>query len=99
MTDHERQGTKNQLLKALGDPLRQMILKEMVGKQELSPREFSNHLELPLSQVSYHFRVLARCKAIILVRTEPVRGSEKHFYRFAIKEPWAYEALGLAPPG
>lgn len=29
---------------------------------------------------------------------EQGRGSMKHFYRFAIEEPWALEALGLASP-
>lgn len=84
----------NDLLLALGHPLRRDVLREMAGKKAISPREISTALQQPLSNVSYHVRVLAECGAISLVNTKPVRGSIQHFYRTAIKAPWARHVLG-----
>lgn len=60
-----------------------------------SPRELSNELQHPLSNVSYHVRVLAECAAVTLVRTKPARGSVQHFYRSAVDAPWAKQVLEL----
>ena len=98
MTEREGQSVQRELLFALSHPLRQRILKEVAGEVELSPQEFSKRTRVQLSQAGYHFRALANCEAIVLVRTEPVRGATKHYYRFAIEETWALEALGLPPP-
>jgi len=98
MPDHQSRSAREQLLFLLSHPLRQKILKEVAGEAELSPRECSQRIKVHLGSVGYHFRVLAEYEAIALVRTEPTRGSMKHYYRFAIEEPWALEALGLAPP-
>jgi DNA-binding transcriptional ArsR family regulator len=87
-----------QLLNALSDPSRRQMLRELAGTKELSPQECSEQLREHLSNVSYHFRVLAKCDVIALIRTEQVRGTTKHFYRFAIRERWALEALGLPSP-
>jgi DNA-binding transcriptional ArsR family regulator len=93
----------NNLLVALRHPLRRGILRRMAGKESISPRELSNALRQPLSNVSYHVRVLADCAAIALVSTKPVRGSMQHFYCSAIEAPWARQMLGLnedgSPPG
>jgi DNA-binding transcriptional ArsR family regulator len=89
----------NDLLVALGHPLRRDILREMVGEEAISPREIAAALHRPLSNVSYHVRVLADCTAITLVNTEPVRGSMQHFYRTAIEAPWARQVLGLSDGG
>lgn len=86
------------LLRAVAHPLRRAILKEMRGEEEISPRDLSERLEVGLSDVAYHVRVLAECEAITLVRTRPVRGSTQHFYRFAIEAEWPYGVLGLSPP-
>jgi DNA-binding transcriptional ArsR family regulator len=85
----------NDLLVALRHPLRREILREMAGEEAISPREIANALEQPLSNVSYHVRVLADCAAVSLVGTKPVRGSMQHFYRTAIEAPWARQVLGL----
>jgi DNA-binding transcriptional ArsR family regulator len=87
-----------QLVRALGHPLRRSILKEMYGEEEISPRELSNRMKKPLSNLSYHIRVLVKCEAITLVRGQQVRGSMQHFYRFAVKAEWAHGVLGLTPP-
>jgi hypothetical protein len=70
----------------------------MKGDEEISPKELSQRMTTPLSTISYHVRVLAKCKAIAPVKTRPVRGATQHFYRFAVEAEWVYEALGLPPP-
>jgi predicted transcriptional regulator len=89
----------NDLLLALRHPLRRDILRKMAGKKAISPRETATALAQPLSNVSYHVRVLADCAAISLVRTEPVRGSMQHFYCVTIEAPWARQVLGLDEKG
>jgi predicted transcriptional regulator len=84
----------NDLLVALRHPLRRDILREMAGKEAISPRRISASLRKPLSNVSYHVRVLADCAAISLVGTEPARGSMQHFYCATIEAPWARQLLG-----
>jgi DNA-binding transcriptional ArsR family regulator len=85
----------NDLLAALRHPLRRRILREMAGEEAISPRELATALNRPLSNVSYHVRVLADCTAVTLVRTTPVRGSMQHFYCSTVEAPWARQVLGL----
>jgi len=89
----------NELLIALRHPLRRQILRAMVEQKKISPREISDELKEPLSNVSYHVRVLADCGAVALVATTPVRGSMQHFYSPTIEEPWALTVLGLSEDG
>ncbi len=94
----------NDLLVALRHPLRRDILRAMADEKAISPREVSAALQQPLSNVSYHVRVLAECGAVTLVDTKPVRGSMQHFYCPSIEAPWALEVLGINgkeidPPG
>lgn len=86
----------NELLIALRHPLRRQILRAMAAQDSISPRQISDELRQPLSNVSYHVRVLADCGAVTLVDTAPVRGSMQHFYSTAIEEPWALTVLGLS---
>lgn len=85
----------NDLLVALRHPLRRDILRAMAGKKAISPRDVAAALEQPLSNVSYHVRVLADCATVALVRTKPSGGSVQHFYRTTIEAPWARLVLGL----
>ena len=85
----------NDLLVALRHPVRRDILRAMAGKKSISPRELARVLHQPLSNLSYHVRVLADCAAVSLVGTKPVRGSLQHFYCSEIKAPWARQVLGL----
>jgi DNA-binding transcriptional ArsR family regulator len=85
----------NELLMALRHPLRQRILRELADGEARSPRELAAALRQPLSNVSYHVRVLAERGATILVATKPSRGSVEHFYRSAVEAPWARDILGL----
>jgi len=93
----------NDLLEALRHPMRREILRHMVDREATSPREMATALDQPLSNISYHVRVLAECAAISLISTKPVRGSMQHFYGLAIEAAWARQVLGLdreaEPPG
>jgi DNA-binding transcriptional ArsR family regulator len=89
----------NELLIALRHPLRREILRAMATQNPISPRQISDELRQPLSNVSYHVRVLADCGAVELVDTLPVRGSMQHFYSTTIDEPWALAVLGLSEDG
>ncbi|MBN9621966.1 MAG: helix-turn-helix transcriptional regulator [Actinobacteria bacterium] len=89
-----------ELLVALRHDLRRRILRAMAEEDPVSPRRLAEVLHEPLSNVSYHVRVLADdCGAIELVDTRPVRGSMQHFYSSLVEEPWALAALGLDGSG
>lgn len=93
---------ENDIFTALGHPLRRRILRAMLAEEgEASPRELAAKLSEPLSGLSYHVRVLAECRALRLTRTKRIRGSTQHFYRAAVKAPWALSALETTedPPG
>lgn len=90
--DHPRE---ENLLTALGHPLRREILRAMADGKPVSPRELSEALHQPLSNVSYHVRVLVQSGVLKLVRTKPTRGSIQHFYRSTVQAPWAKQVLGL----
>jgi DNA-binding transcriptional ArsR family regulator len=74
----------HRLIKALGHPLRQRILR-VLGDRVASPVELSRELEEPLGNVSYHVKMLEELDAIELVRTAPVRGTLEHFYRATMR--------------
>jgi DNA-binding transcriptional ArsR family regulator len=79
---------------AMAHPLRRRILRQMLYREAfVSPRELADALGKKLSGLSYHVTVLARCGAIELVETQPVRGSTQHFYRLASLARWALIAL------
>jgi len=67
----------------------------MADGEARSPRELASLLERPLSNVSYHVRVLADHGVVRLVGTKPARGSVQHFYRAAVEATWARQVLGL----
>jgi len=83
----------NDLLVALRHPLRRRILRLMGEREVISPLEMEVALDKPLSNVSYHVRVLLDCAAVTLVKTAPKRGSVQHFYCTTIEAPWALEVL------
>jgi DNA-binding transcriptional ArsR family regulator len=83
------------LFVALGHPTRRQILREMDGGPPASPRELTERLGDTLSNVSYHFRVLADAGVLKLVSTKPVRGSTQHFYGMEIDAEWAKAVLEL----
>jgi DNA-binding transcriptional ArsR family regulator len=69
----------HRLRKALSHELRVQIL-SVANQREISPSEFSEEFDVPLSNVSYHFRKLFEYDCIELTREVPVRGSHEHRY-------------------
>jgi DNA-binding transcriptional ArsR family regulator len=78
-----RQATANlidaRLRKALSHEMRVQIL-AIANQREISPSEFAEEFDVPLSNASYHFRELVKFDCIELVRKVPVRGSFEHRY-------------------
>lgn len=92
MTSLDRSDDNN-LLMALRHPLRRRILRLMGERDVISPLELATELDKPLSNISYHVRVLLDCAAVTLVKTKPKRGSVQHFYCSTIEAPWALKIL------
>lgn len=70
-----------EVLKALNHPLRRRILRALHdGVRAKSPIQLSRELKVPVSNVSYHVRVLRDKGVVTLISTRPVRGSSEHFY-------------------
>lgn len=74
-------GLTERLVKGFDHPLRKSILLRVLKRGEpASPNETRQELEVPVSNVSYHFDVLAKLKLIGLHHTRPRRGATEHFY-------------------
>lgn len=71
------------LARAHTHPLRISILEvlTMDGGRVLSPKDLSNELQMPLSNVSYHVTELHKADLVALAFEQPVRGATEHFYR------------------
>jgi DNA-binding transcriptional ArsR family regulator len=68
------------LVKALNHPVRVKAL-TILTERIASPKEIAGQIEVPLSNVSYHVRVLDELGLIEIVEEESVRGSVAHFYK------------------
>jgi hypothetical protein len=66
--------------KVFTHPLRGHVWVTLFERGVVSPVEIANELDLEPWRVSYHFRELHRRNLIRLVRTEPRRGVDEHFY-------------------
>jgi DNA-binding transcriptional ArsR family regulator len=97
------------LLRALGHPLRALLLRLCLEAEEpkspkglaLETHRGKGSFQVHLSNVSYHVRTLADYGALEIAEERPRRGSVAHFYRpteLVRKTPWVLAALGLAPP-
>ncbi len=73
------------LVKALNHPVRVKAL-TILTERIASPKEISEQIEAPLSNVSYHVRVLEELGLIEIMEEESVRGSVAHFYK-AVERP------------
>ncbi len=92
-SDPQDNQTPAPLLHALNHSARRRILRSMSpleAADPVSPVEAAASLEMPLTTISYHFRVLAATGAVDEVDRRPVRGTIQHFY-----EP--SESLRAAP--
>jgi DNA-binding transcriptional ArsR family regulator len=96
MTDRGKEPSAEQLLKALGHPLRRRILRRM-GSEVTSPGKLAAGLEEPLASVSYHVRQLKKYRVVKSAGVRPVRGTLEHFYRLAIDVDWVRAALNDSP--
>jgi DNA-binding transcriptional ArsR family regulator len=84
------------IVKALGHPLRQRILRSL-NDRVTSPSELADELDEPLGNVSYHIRILRENDAIELVKTAPVRGAIEHFYRARVPSQFDEEHWSKMP--
>lgn len=73
------------LVKALNHPVRVKALTILTAKIA-SPKEIAAQIDAPLSNVSYHVRVLDELGLVEIVEEESVRGSVAHFYK-AVERP------------
>jgi DNA-binding transcriptional ArsR family regulator len=73
------------LVKALNHPVRVKAL-TILTERIASPKEISELIEVPLSNVSYHVRVLDELGLVEIMEEEAVRGSVAHFYK-AVERP------------
>ena len=81
MTETLTQQVDQQLITALGHPLRQRLLILLDKRGVASPRELAELSGERLGNVSYHVRVLRDAGRREVVWTEPRRGAVEHFYR------------------
>jgi DNA-binding transcriptional ArsR family regulator len=88
-----RESDDDKLLLALAHAMRRAILREMPEDVLVSPSEMAPKLEDTISNISYHFRMLARGSAVELAEERQVRGATQHFYRKSLKPDWARKML------
>jgi DNA-binding transcriptional ArsR family regulator len=74
----------SRLAKALAHPLRVQLLAAL-NEGVASPNELAKKLDEPLTNVSYHVRMLHDLGTIELVETEPRRGALEHYYRAVVR--------------
>src|SRR3954463_1838082 len=72
------------MAKALAHPLRVQLL-ALLNAGVASPNELAKKLDEPLTNVSYHVRMLHDLGCIELVDTEPRRGALEHYYRAIVR--------------
>ncbi len=72
-------------MKALNHPVRVKALK-ILTERTASPKEIADAIETPLSNVSYHVRVLNELGLVEIIEEENVRGAVQHFYK-ALERP------------
>ncbi|MDO8361368.1 MAG: winged helix-turn-helix domain-containing protein [Actinomycetota bacterium] len=66
-------------LKALGDPLRQLLL-DLVLERAMSVTELADRVRRPKSSVAHHVDLLVEVGLLQVVRTRKVRALEERFY-------------------
>jgi len=73
------------LVQALSHPVRAKAL-TILSDRIASPKEISDEIDAPLTNVSYHVRVLDELGLVEIMEEESVRGSVAHFYK-AVERP------------
>lgn len=77
--DDELVAEDAQRLKALGDPLRSLLL-DLVLERAMSVTELAERTDRPKGTVAYHVDVLVEAGLLKVVRTRRVRAVEERFY-------------------
>jgi DNA-binding transcriptional ArsR family regulator len=88
--------TEPEIVKALAHPLRVRIL-AVLERQTASPNQLSQELGVPLGNVSYHVRMLARLGLIKLVSKRQRRGAIEHFYKAEARPVISDDAWAKVP--
>lgn len=80
---------------ALNHPLRRQILRTFKQEEVASATALCQRFEIPLSNVSYHVKVLVELKVLELAGTRKVRGAKERFYRVTsgTQEEWVRVVL------
>jgi DNA-binding MarR family transcriptional regulator len=84
--------------RVLQHPLRMQIL-AACHQREVTPREFAEERGIHVSNVGYHFRALQKADYIQVVRREPARGSQRHFYRAKAENHFTWTSVELDEQG
>jgi DNA-binding transcriptional ArsR family regulator len=71
--------TFEQMVKAINHPVRVKTLKVLLNRPA-NPSAIATDLDVPLSTVSYHVRVLESAGLVEIIDEEAVRGSVAHFF-------------------
>jgi DNA-binding transcriptional ArsR family regulator len=71
--------------KALGHPLRLRLIRDLQRFDDYAPSRWAEDNELPLGNVDYHFKTLAKLGVAKVIRTERRRGATEHHYGLAGK--------------
>lgn len=71
--------------KALGHPLRVRLIRDLQRFDDYAPSRWAEDNDLPLGNVDYHFKTLAKLGVAKVVRTERKRGATEHHYGLAGK--------------
>ncbi len=77
-----------ELISALNHPLRRRILRSFLDGEfeEASSTQLANAIGLPLGNIAYHVKTLARLGLLQLTRRHKVRGAEECFYVVSLDE-------------
>jgi DNA-binding transcriptional ArsR family regulator len=85
------------LVKALAHPVRVRVLALLEGRT-MTPKQLALELDMPLENVSYHVRTLAKFGLIELQRRRITRGVVEHHYRTAQRPRINAETWAQLPP-
>lgn len=80
MTQDGEANGDQRLSRALAHPLRARVL-PLFEEGALSPVQAAKRLDVDVSHLAYHVRVLCKLGLIELVETKQRRGALEHFYR------------------
>lgn len=96
MAAKAQKSSKANMAKLLAHPHRAYCL-TVFSDRTTSPSAIAAELGVPVNDLAYHVRRLRDEGAIELVKTEPVRGANEHFYRATTRPDLNDEAFAQLP--